>query len=82
VSDLCRNRGQLGTTGDTTLGRKPTNGNAHVVWCCLLYLPLFELRILSRKGRGFDSRRSHARVTRSPAPPKTSENRAPPSNPL
>jgi hypothetical protein len=40
--------------------RKSNNHTARVVCSCTLSPPSFELRILSRKGCGFDSRRSHS----------------------
>jgi hypothetical protein len=61
VPDLCRNWRQLRTTGDNRPGRKSNNDNARVVWSSPLAPRSFELRILSRKGSGFDSRRSHLR---------------------
>jgi hypothetical protein len=61
VPDLCRNWRQLRTTGDNRPGRKSNNDNARVVWSSPLASRSFELRILSRKGSGFDSRRSHLR---------------------
>ena len=59
MPDLCRNRRQLRTTRDNRPGRKPNNHNTRVVCTCLVSIPSVELRILSRKGSGFDSRRSH-----------------------
>ena len=39
---------------------KSNSHNARVVYSCLVFTPPLGLRILSRKGSGFDSRRSHA----------------------
>jgi hypothetical protein len=56
---LCRNRRQLRNTRDNKPVRKPNSHNTRVVCACLVSTPSVELRILSRKGCGFDSRRSH-----------------------
>ena len=59
MPDLCRNRRQLRTTRDNRPVREPNSHNTRVVCTCLVSTPSVELRILSRKGSGFDSRRSH-----------------------
>jgi hypothetical protein len=62
MPDLCRNWRELGTTWDNrpeAQGQQPQRRRGLV----LSALPLSaELRILSRKGCGFDSRRSHSGI--------------------
>jgi hypothetical protein len=63
VTYLCRNCAGTGDNcrlhGTTEPRRKFNSHNASVVCSGLLFTPPLGLRILSRKGCGFDSRRSH-----------------------